>query len=87
VCIIFMGLVIQGWGVRAAEAIPRGTFVCEYIGEVLNDKEANERGKRYLLINSFETLTSISNCFRIPHVMLLLLCTSFYYGFYDLKPF
>lgn len=31
---------------RAAEPISRGTFVCEYIGEVLNDKEANERGKR-----------------------------------------
>lgn len=37
----------KGWGVRAAEPISRGTFVCEYIGEVLNDKEANERGKRY----------------------------------------
>lgn len=31
---------------RAAEAIPRGTFVCEYIGEVVNDSEANERGER-----------------------------------------
>lgn len=28
---------VQGWGVRAAEAISRGTFVCEYVGEVLND--------------------------------------------------
>ncbi|KAH9327214.1 hypothetical protein KI387_007392, partial [Taxus chinensis] len=37
----------KGWGVRAAEAIPRGTFICEYIGEVLNDQEANKRGERY----------------------------------------
>lgn len=37
----------KGWGVRAAEAISRGTFVCEYVGEVLNDSEANKRGKRY----------------------------------------
>ncbi|KAG0602145.1 hypothetical protein M758_11G162800 [Ceratodon purpureus] len=37
----------KGWGVRAAEAISRGTFVCEYVGEILNDSEANERGKRY----------------------------------------
>ncbi|GBG76491.1 hypothetical protein CBR_g22240 [Chara braunii] len=37
----------KGWAVRAAEAIPRGTFVCEYIGEVVNDREANRRGERY----------------------------------------
>ncbi|MQL74569.1 hypothetical protein Taro_006931 [Colocasia esculenta] len=37
----------KGWAVRAAEAISRGTFVCEYIGEVLNDAEANQRGERY----------------------------------------
>jgi len=37
---------MQGWGVRAGEAISRGTFVCEYVGEVLNDSEANERGER-----------------------------------------
>ncbi|XP_043710754.1 histone-lysine N-methyltransferase SUVR5-like isoform X2 [Telopea speciosissima] len=37
----------KGWAVRAAEAISRGTFVCEYIGEVLNDQEANRRGERY----------------------------------------
>lgn len=40
---------------RAAEAISRGSFVCEYVGEILNDSEANERGKRYLLTNYFET--------------------------------
>lgn len=37
---------VQGWAVRAAEFIPRGTFVCEYVGEVLNDSEANRRGER-----------------------------------------
>ncbi|KAG9440863.1 hypothetical protein H6P81_021028 [Aristolochia fimbriata] len=37
----------KGWAVRAGETIPRGTFVCEYIGEVLNDQEADKRGKRY----------------------------------------
>ncbi len=25
----------KGWGVRAAEAIPKGTFVCSYLGEVV----------------------------------------------------
>ncbi|OVA18624.1 SET domain [Macleaya cordata] len=37
----------KGWAVRAGEAIARGTFVCEYIGEVLNDQEANKRAERY----------------------------------------
>ncbi|XP_006647777.1 histone-lysine N-methyltransferase SUVR5 [Oryza brachyantha] len=29
----------RGWAVRAAEPIPQGTFVCEYIGEVLKVKD------------------------------------------------
>ncbi|TQD72798.1 hypothetical protein C1H46_041671 [Malus baccata] len=37
----------KGWGVRAGEVILRGTFVCEYIGEVLDEHEANERRNRY----------------------------------------
>ncbi|KAJ1436574.1 Zinc finger C2H2-type [Sesbania bispinosa] len=37
----------KGWGVRAGEAIMRGTFVCEYIGEVLHEQEAHNRRKRY----------------------------------------
>ncbi|TKY70507.1 Histone-lysine N-methyltransferase SUVR5 [Spatholobus suberectus] len=37
----------KGWAVRAGEAILRGTFVCEYIGEVLDVQEACDRLKRY----------------------------------------
>ncbi|KAM3363600.1 histone-lysine N-methyltransferase SUVR5 isoform X2 [Capsicum galapagoense] len=37
----------KGWAVRAREAILRGTFVCEYVGEVLDEKEANKRRNRY----------------------------------------
>ncbi|KAI5076200.1 hypothetical protein GOP47_0008265 [Adiantum capillus-veneris] len=37
----------KGWAVRTAQRIARGTFVCEYIGEVLDDCEANKRGERY----------------------------------------
>ncbi|KAH0851697.1 hypothetical protein HID58_036101, partial [Brassica napus] len=33
----------QGWGVRACEHILRGTSVCEYIGEVLDQQEADKR--------------------------------------------
>ncbi|KAJ4715021.1 histone-lysine N-methyltransferase SUVR5-like [Melia azedarach] len=37
----------KGWAVRTGQAILRGTFVCEYIGEVLDDQEANKRRSRY----------------------------------------
>ncbi|XP_075951918.1 histone-lysine N-methyltransferase SETMAR [Anarhichas minor] len=33
----------KGWGVRTLEAIPRGTFVCEYAGEVIGLEEARRR--------------------------------------------
>lgn len=32
---------------RAGEAILRGTFVCEFIGEVLGVQEADNRRKRF----------------------------------------
>lgn len=33
----------RGWGVRSLSAIPSGSFICEYIGELLDDKEAEQR--------------------------------------------
>ncbi|BBH03039.1 SU(VAR)3-9 homolog 6 [Prunus dulcis] len=33
----------RGWGVRSLNSIPSGSFICEYIGELLEDKEAEER--------------------------------------------
>ncbi|KAM0910124.1 hypothetical protein ACQ4PT_014381 [Festuca glaucescens] len=33
----------MGWGVKTLEFIPSGSFVCEYIGEVLDDEEAQKR--------------------------------------------
>ncbi|XP_029358440.1 histone-lysine N-methyltransferase SETMAR [Echeneis naucrates] len=33
----------RGWGVRALDSIPRGTFVCEYAGEVISFEEARRR--------------------------------------------
>ncbi|KAI7744881.1 hypothetical protein M8C21_027216, partial [Ambrosia artemisiifolia] len=36
----------KGWAVRAGEPIERGTFVCEYIGEVIDKNEANKRRAR-----------------------------------------
>uniref|UniRef100_A0AAY5EYI8 Euchromatic histone-lysine N-methyltransferase 1b n=1 Tax=Electrophorus electricus TaxID=8005 RepID=A0AAY5EYI8_ELEEL len=33
----------MGWGVRTLQDIPRGTFVCEYVGEIISDAEADVR--------------------------------------------
>ena len=33
----------RGWGVRAAQDIPTGSFVCEYVGEVIEEVEARRR--------------------------------------------
>ncbi|CAL8463009.1 g2543 [Coccomyxa elongata] len=33
----------RGWGVKAAEHIPRGTFIVEYAGEVIEDQECRRR--------------------------------------------
>ncbi|XP_031553067.1 histone-lysine N-methyltransferase EHMT1-like isoform X2 [Actinia tenebrosa] len=33
----------KGWGVRALCAIPKGTFLCEYTGELISDAEADTR--------------------------------------------
>lgn len=33
----------KGWGVRALQDLPKGTFICEYVGEVLTNLELYER--------------------------------------------
>jgi hypothetical protein len=33
----------MGWGVRCLDFIPVGSFVCEYIGELIEEQEAQER--------------------------------------------
>ena len=33
----------KGWGVRALRDIPKGSFVCEYVGEIISDSEADRR--------------------------------------------
>lgn len=32
-----------GWGLKTLRFIPKGSFVCEYIGEILTDTEADAR--------------------------------------------
>ncbi|KAJ1413860.1 SET domain [Sesbania bispinosa] len=33
----------KGWGLRTLENLPKGTFVCEYVGEILTNTELYER--------------------------------------------
>lgn len=33
----------RGWGVRSLNSIPSGSFICEYVGELLQDTEAEQR--------------------------------------------
>ncbi|KAK3087589.1 hypothetical protein FSP39_007912 [Pinctada imbricata] len=33
----------RGWGVKTLLDIPKGTFICEYIGELISDSEADSR--------------------------------------------
>ncbi|XP_059398700.1 histone-lysine N-methyltransferase EHMT1-like isoform X7 [Carassius carassius] len=34
---------MKGWGVKTLQDIPQGTFVCEYVGEIISDPEADVR--------------------------------------------
>ncbi|XP_077088873.1 histone-lysine N-methyltransferase EHMT1 isoform X13 [Siphateles boraxobius] len=34
---------MMGWGVKTLQDIPQGTFVCEYVGEIISDAEADVR--------------------------------------------
>lgn len=33
----------KGWGLRTLEDLPKGSFVCEYVGEILTTVELYER--------------------------------------------
>lgn len=36
----------KGWGVRTLEDLPKGSFVCEYVGEILTNTELRNRNLR-----------------------------------------
>ncbi|XP_055813114.1 probable inactive histone-lysine N-methyltransferase SUVR1 isoform X2 [Solanum dulcamara] len=43
---VFMTSEGKGWGLRTLEDLPRGAFVCEYVGEVLTNVELFDRVSR-----------------------------------------
>lgn len=40
---VFLASRKKGWGLRSAENLPRGAFVCEYVGEILTNTELHKR--------------------------------------------
>ena len=42
----------RGWGVKTCMALKKGTFVTEYVGEILTAEEAERRGQEYDKIGS-----------------------------------
>ena len=38
----------MGWGIRSIQNIPKGSFICEYVGEIISDSEAETREASYL---------------------------------------
>ena len=45
----------KGYGVVATEKIAKGSFVCEYVGELLSREEADEREKEYTAKGEVDT--------------------------------
>lgn len=43
-CLLISVFVFRGWGLRALDDIPMGTFVCTYAGQILNEDMANKVG-------------------------------------------
>lgn len=42
----------KGWGVRTHRALPRGTFVTVYAGELIDEAESERRGAQYEKVNT-----------------------------------
>ncbi|VAH86214.1 unnamed protein product [Triticum turgidum subsp. durum] len=63
----------MGWGVRSLDFIPTGRFVCEYIGELLDNEDAQERGNDeylFLIGNNYYDVSRWDNLQKtIPSLM------------------
>ncbi|XP_048230238.1 histone-lysine N-methyltransferase, H3 lysine-9 specific SUVH5-like isoform X2 [Ricinus communis] len=62
----------RGWGVRSLNSIPSGSFICEYVGELLEEKEAEQRAgnDEYLFDignNSSDLWDGLSNLISETH--------------------
>ncbi|KAL6661430.1 hypothetical protein ACP70R_000814 [Stipagrostis hirtigluma subsp. patula] len=51
-----------GWGVRSLRSITSGSFICEYVGELLHRKDADERRNRNYLFDIGHTYDDENLC-------------------------
>ncbi|CAN0897650.1 Probable inactive histone-lysine N-methyltransferase SUVR2 [Linum grandiflorum] len=49
----------KGWGLRTLEKLPKGSFVCEYIGEILTIKEWHRRTSKISRSTKIENPSSV----------------------------
>lgn len=63
-----MCLVFRGWGLRALDDIPMGTFVCTYAGQILNEDMANKVGICDFITFGLENSYVINNDFLLHSV-------------------
>ena len=54
-------LFFRGWGLRALDDIPMGTFVCTYAGQILNEDMANKVELRYFISLGLEKCLHVVN--------------------------
>ncbi|CAN0878813.1 Histone-lysine N-methyltransferase SUVR4 [Linum grandiflorum] len=52
---VFASSTEKGWGVRSATALKKGTFICEYNGEIVTNQELFERNKKRAEKNEIHT--------------------------------
>ncbi|XP_020971314.1 histone-lysine N-methyltransferase SUVR4 isoform X1 [Arachis ipaensis] len=43
----------KGWGLRTLEELPKGAFVCEFVGEILTIKELHERNMKHAVTGEY----------------------------------
>ncbi|CAM8971239.1 unnamed protein product [Rhodiola kirilowii] len=53
---VFMTPKGKGWGLRTLEDLPKGAFVCEYVGEILTNAELYERNTKSTLKHAYPVL-------------------------------
>ncbi|XP_063687914.1 histone-lysine N-methyltransferase EHMT2-like isoform X2 [Bolinopsis microptera] len=52
----------KGWGVRSPKRLMKGSFICEYIGEIISDSDADRRlNDTYLFDLTVVSINSINN--------------------------
>ncbi|XP_049620159.1 histone-lysine N-methyltransferase EHMT1a isoform X3 [Syngnathus scovelli] len=58
----------MGWGVKLMQDVPRGTFICEYVGEIITDTEADTRENDSFLFTLNDKVFTMHQDLRFPRI-------------------